>query len=230
MSGPEADRTLLLLHTAESNIAVFEAAHGRLSHEHGVSALRHTVRADLLAAARRAGGLSADTVAATYAALEGMAAQGKVICTCSTLGPVCDTMQAEGQDVLRVDRALAVHALRAEGSLPLAVMIAAPTTRAATADLFGEVAQQVGEPEYEVVLVERAWPRFEAGDLGGYSAALVEAAEALPGRFRGIALAQSSMALAAPAVRAARPDLSVFTSPDAALAAAMGSENTGDED
>jgi len=63
------------LHTAASNISVFETAAKALGIGAGV--LRHEVRADLLAAAENAGHLSADICASTASALLALAEQAR---------------------------------------------------------------------------------------------------------------------------------------------------------
>ncbi len=75
------------LHTAESNVAVFEAAR-----PDGVR-LSHAVRPDLLAAAE-AEGLTAAIAAATVEALGALDGDA-VLLTCSTLGPAAGPAGAQ---------------------------------------------------------------------------------------------------------------------------------------
>ncbi len=94
------------LHTADSNVAVFENA----ARELGLSSanLRHTVRADLLRAAEEAGGLTEDITQQTAAVLSALAAKADaVLLTCSTLGP----------SVVRAGLGTAVPILRAVPAL-----------------------------------------------------------------------------------------------------------------
>lgn len=118
---------IVCLHTAASNVAVFEAAvlAGGLE---GVG-LRHVVRADLLAAAELAGGLTPAIVAETGAALVGLCAGADaVLLTCSTLGPAA-AVAAVGAAVpiLRVDAPLADEVAR-DGGTVVVVLCAAGTT------------------------------------------------------------------------------------------------------
>ena len=77
------------LHTAECNVAIFEAAR-----PDGVS-LRHAVRPDLLAAAE-ADGLTPDIAAATAEALAALRdGADAVLLTCSTLGPAAGASGAD---------------------------------------------------------------------------------------------------------------------------------------
>ena len=184
------------LHTAESNVAVFEAAR-----PDGVS-LSHAVRPDLLAAAE-AEGLTPAIAAATIEALGAMDGDA-VLLTCSTLGPAAGAAGA-----VRADAALADAAVATGGTVE--VLCAAPSTLAATAELFGAAAGHTGA-RVVVRLVPGAWPLFHAGDHAGYAALIARDAET--SRADVVALAQASMA---PAARmTACP---VLTCPQAALAA-----------
>jgi hypothetical protein len=184
------------LHTAQSNVAVFEAARPE-----GVR-LSHAVRPDLLAAAE-AGGLTPAVRAATVEALEALDAD-TVLLTCSTLGPAAGATAA-----LRADAALAEAATAGGGAVE--VLCAAPSTLAATAELFGAAAER-SRARVTVRLVPGAWRLFHAGDHAGYAVLIARDAEA--SRADVVALAQASMAPAA--ALTARP---VLTCPQAALAA-----------
>ncbi|MCQ4162696.1 hypothetical protein NON00_22570 [Roseomonas sp. GC11] len=197
------------LHTAESNIAVFEAALAEIGAARGRGArLRHAVHPALLAEAEAAGGLTPEIAARTATLLRQMAAEGEaVLLTCSTLGPA-----AEGTGALRADAALARRAV-AEGG-QVSVLCAVATTLAPTRALFTAAAAATGA-EVTVILVPGAWDAFRAGDREGYLDRVARAAEAAPGR---VALAQASMAGAAGRVRGVRP----LTSPEVALESVLG--------
>jgi hypothetical protein len=204
------------LHTAQSNIAVFETAAQQLGLAAGT--LRHAVRADLLAAAESAGGLTAEIAEATQQALLALARDADaVVLTCSTLGPCVESMPAAtNTPVLRVDAALAAAAVRTGGTV--VVLCAVETTLAPTRRLFAEAAK-ASNATVEVRLVPGAWALFKAGDQSGYLAAIAKAAEDAYAEGTGIvALAQASMATAGGLVRARPAPLS---SPTAGLAAAL---------
>jgi len=190
------------LHTAASNAPIFDAACPA-----GVE-LVHAVRADLLAAAEAAGGLTPEIAAETAAALHALAdGADRVLLTCSTLGP------AAGQGgALRSDAALARAAVAGGGSVE--VLCAAPTTLGPTERLFAEAAAATGA-RITLRLVPGAWDLFHAGDLAAYAAAIARDAEA--SRADTVALAQVSMAPAA--ALTARP---VLTCPGEALRAVAG--------
>ncbi len=186
------------LHTAESNVALFEAARPDGVH------LSHAVRPDLLAAAE-AEGLTPAVAAATAQALGALDGDA-VLLTCSTLGPA-----AEAAGAIRADAALAEAATAGGGTV--VVLCAAPGTLTATAELFGAAAGRSGA-RVTLRLVPGAWRLFHAGDHAGYAELIARDAEA--SRADVVALAQATMT---PAARlTARP---VLTCPDVALAAAL---------
>jgi len=188
------------LHTAESNVAIFEAAR-----PDGVR-LSHAVRPDLLAAAE-AEGLTPAIAAATAQALGALRdGADAVLLTCSTLGPAAGPAGA-----LRADAALAEAATAGGGTVE--VLCAAPGTLTATAELFGAAAERSGA-RVTIRLVPGVWALFHAGDHAGYAERIARDAEA--SRADVVALAQASMASAAQLT--ARP---VLTCPQVALAAAL---------
>ena len=188
------------LHTAESNVAIFEAAR-----PDGVS-LTHVVRPDLLAAAE-AGGLTPEIAAATARALNVLRdSADAVVLTCSTLGPAAGAAGA-----LRADAALAEAAVAGGGAVE--VLCAAPSTLAATAALFGAAARRTGA-RVTIRLVPGAWALFHAGDHAAYAERIARDAEA--SRADVVVLAQTSMAPAAGLTERA-----VLTCPGIALAAAQ---------
>jgi len=202
-------RRVACLHTADSNIAIFDAAAAGLD-----LTLRHVVRSDLLAAAEAAGGLTPDIVAATEIALR-QAADGAdiVLLACSTLGPIGDRMRLS-VPVRRIDRALAEAARDQGAGGRIAVLYTFPGTRDATQTLFREVAAET----IEMQLVEGAWAAFKSGDRASYLALIAVAADDAAARgVASVALAQASMAPAISICRRAKP----LTSPHASLAAAL---------
>ena len=206
------------LHTAESNVAIFEAARARLALA-GAVALRHDVRADLLADAEAAGGLTPGIVRRTAGALLALRdGADAVLLTCSTLGPSVASLSGTPSPVpvLRVDEALAREAVRHGGRV--VVLCAVETTLRPTRALFEEAATLTGAT-VEVRLVRGAWAAFKAGDRGRYIASIAEAADAaVQGGASRVALAQASMAEAAELTRPGSP---VLASPIIGLEAAV---------
>jgi hypothetical protein len=202
------------LHSAQSNIAVFETARRALKLDRVT--LKHRVRSDLLATAEKEGGPSETVLRQTadeHAALA-QSAHG-VLLTCSTLGPAVRIAAAELTiPVLRVDRALAEEAVRRGGAV--IVLCAVGTTIAPTRAVFEEAAMTAGTgADVEVRLIPGAWDLFKAGRQDDYWQTIADAADTAAAEgAAAVALAQASMAGAAALAR--HPPL---TSPGAGLAA-----------
>ena len=212
------------LHTAHSNIAVFDSAGVEMGLHADV--LSHTVDPELLAATERAGYLPPDIADRTRAMLVALLEDADVVLlTCSTLGPVIDRLgPALQRRVLRVDAELARLAVTQGGRV--AVLCAAQTTLDSTTALFDMAARHTGAV-VKVEVVPQAWERFKQGDQGGYASLIVAAAQAAYAAGADVvALAQSSMAPAAQMVLTAGrvPSIkpgTLLTSPGAGLAAAI---------
>lgn len=208
--------TIACLHTAESNIAVYEAAAKALGLPGGT--LRHHVRADLLLAAEQAGRLTDEISAETAALLWHLAEDADaVVLNCSTLGPAVSKISADaGAPMIRADAMLAEQAVKRGGKV--LVLCTVDTTIAPTTALFEAAAQATGA-EIEVRLVPGAWAHFRAGDLPAYLTSIADAVKAANDEGAvTIAFAQASMTDAAHLLPKSRPQ--PMTAPVAALAAA----------
>jgi hypothetical protein len=203
-------KTIACLHTAASNIAVFDAACPP------GATLTHTLREDLLCDAEAAGGLTEAIAERTARALEALARPGvdAVLLTCSSLGR--GAALARGSlPVLRVDAALADQATRRGGHV--VVLCAAETTVGPSRLIFAEAAARHGAT-IAVRLVPDAWAAFRAGDVARYLALIAAASDAAFAEGAGtVALAQASMAGAVALTRRGTP----LASPAAGLAAAL---------
>ena len=180
------------LHTAHSNVAVFEDAALQLGLPAGV--LCHGVRPDLLADAEAAGGVTAQIEEATQRALMELAfSADAVLLTCSTLGPVAHTMLSQTRvPVLR----LAQAAARVNGRV--AVLCAVATTVQPTTELFLHAVAHHPQAVMDVRLVEGAWALFKAGQLSTYWVCVARAADAAYAQGAAqVVLAQASMGGAA---------------------------------
>jgi Asp/Glu/hydantoin racemase len=214
------------LHTAESNIAVFDAAAAALGI--GSQVLHHAVRADLLAAAEHAGKLTAEIAEETRLALVALTQHcDAVVLTCSTLGPVVELAGTHTRvPILRADEALAYAAVEAGGKV--VVLCAVETTLEPTSRLFLQAAQHTGA-SVQVHWVAGAWAMFKAGDLQGYLATIAKAADrAYADGASIVALGQASMSGAASLVTAGPvPLTSASTGLRAALSRAEGGYDPG---
>ncbi|EJM99380.1 aspartate/glutamate racemase family protein [Phyllobacterium sp. YR531] len=206
---------IALLHTAESNVVGFEQAGRTLGLSEGT--LVHEVRADLLLAAREAGGLTASIAKDTALALRALTSHADVVVlTCSTLGPSIDEVGAKSVPILRVDAALAEHAVRGGGLV--VALCALDTTVEPTTRLFAQTAAKIGA-QVDVRLIPDIWDLLLAGNHAAYYDAIAKAADAAYDKGASVvALAQASMSPAADLVmRGPRP----LDSPSSGLAAAI---------
>ena len=209
---------LTFLHTAESNVAAVGALMTELAPD---IPIRHHLAPDLLAEAVKAGTVT-EAVAAGVRARLAEAASGAsiVVCTCSTIGAVAaDADGTLAAPVQRIDRAMAEAAVAVGRRILVAACVA--STVGPTSDLVAKVAREAGKPvDIRVVLIDSAWPKFMAGDVKGYQAAIVDRLMAEKGDADVVVLAQASMAGAAPEAerRLGRP---VLTSPRLGVAAAI---------
>jgi hypothetical protein len=182
------------LHSAQSNIAVFEAARRALRLDDVM--LKHRVRSDLLLAADAAGRASDDILRQTADELVAVASGAQaVLLTCSTLGAAAALARPLLPiPVHRVDEALAAAATAAGG--PVVVLCAVGSTIAPTRAVFEAAAMATGAT-IEVRLVPGAWALFRADREHDYWQAIAEAADAAASEGATVALAQASMAGAA---------------------------------
>lgn len=204
------------LHTVDSNIQVFDTALQELGAE-GVK-LHHTVRADLLAAAEQAGGLTPEIAEWTADVLRGLCGNADVVLlTCSTLGPAAEAAAAAASvPIFRVDAVLAREAVCGGGKV--AVLCAVQTTMEPTRLLFEKEAQATGA-EVVMHLVTGAWDVFKAGDRSRYLSMIAMAADkAFERGARQVVLAQASMA---GAVKPGTGERAPLTSPMIGLSAAI---------
>jgi len=209
--------TIACLHTAESNIAVYEAAAKALGLPDGM--LRHHVRADLLLAAEKVGHLTDEISAETAALLWHLAEDADaVVLNCSTLGPAASLVSARaGAPIIRADAMLAEEAVKAGGKV--IVLCTVETTISPTTALFEAAAKATGA-EIEVRLVPGAWAHFRAGNLSAYLASIAGAVCAANSEGPvTIAFAQASMTDAAHLLPEDHPQ--PMSGPATALAAAV---------
>lgn len=201
------------LHTAGSHQNTFSSLFAK---EAPLAGVVHEVREDLLMRAQ-VGGLHAVTED-TMAALGALGQADAVLCTCSTLGPLIDTIQ--NRKYIRIDRP-AMEAAVMHGPKPL-LALCLESTRAASAELLEDVGEGALTPT--VHMCEDAWPYFTEGDLDGFADAIAgSVAQAVDGHDC-VILGQASMAVAAHPL--ARLGIPVLTTPERAVARAVAVAST----
>jgi hypothetical protein len=210
-------KTLVLLHTAPSNVTTF--AHLLAEIDPTIPA-KHVLDESLLQEARISG-ITPELEQRIQQRLIDETGENTavVLCTCSTIGGSAERSHAaNGRGVIRVDRPMAEAAV-AMGSRVI-VAAALQSTLAPTSDLLQEVAAEQGRAiTIRPLLIEGAWQRFEAGDQAGYWQVVADRLrrDALDADV--IVLAQASMAGAA-ALLLDHP-LPILSSPRMGLEAAV---------
>ena len=210
-------KTLVLLHTAPSNVTTFARLLAEL--DPSIPA-KHVLDESLLQEARVTG-ITPELEQRIQQRLldETGANTAIVLCTCSTIGGSAERSHAaNGQGVIRVDRPMAEAAVAAGDRIIVAAAL--ESTIAPTTELIQDVAASQGrEVTVRPLLCEGAWQRFEQGDQAGYWQSVAETlrGEALDADV--IVLAQASMAGAADLLR--DHPLPILSSPRMGLQAAI---------
>jgi hypothetical protein len=179
------------LHTAQVHVSTFE---GLVRDIDDSTACLHSVEPDLLDQVRRSGP-TVEVEEATLVALEQLAVDGAgvIVCTCSTLGPIAETVGARlPVRVLRVDRPMARAAVQAGSRI--AVISALESTLEPTRALLDDEARRAGVSATIIdVPVPEAWVAFESGDSAGYLRQVADAARSIADGVDVVVLAQASM-------------------------------------
>ncbi|QFT97728.1 hypothetical protein FIU85_10475 [Roseovarius sp. THAF8] len=204
-----AGMTVTLLHTAEVHRSRFDDLRDQISPD---AELRHVVRPRWLQRAQDGSAAALEEEIAGVVAR----AQGPVLCTCTTLGPV-----AESAGAMRVDWPMMRAAAGAQG--PVLMAFCLESTYVPSLALLERALAEGGTPQKVYPLpMPQYWPLFEAGETDAFDAVIageVRQAVAAQGDVAAVVLAQASMAGAA----ARLEDLSVpvLSSPELALRAVL---------
>lgn len=196
---------ITLLHTSDAHVPTFKALQDRLAPE---AILVQIVRKDWLKQAQKHGvrdKLRRD-VAATVDA-----AEGTVICTCTTIGAA-----AAKAGAIRVDAPMMDQAARIGG--PVLMVYALKSTETPSTELLEAAFHAQGkDAEIRALFCGEFWPLFEAGEHEAFAACIAGAVRhALTEEPAAcVALAQASMAGAAVLLSAL--DIPVLTSPEQAM-------------
>ena len=157
---------LAFLHTAAVHVHSFDSLLRELAPRLSV---RHVVRDDLLADARRLGCDHPQLKQALSEVLTALGQQARtVLCTCSSIGGIAErTGKALAISVLRVDRPMVEQALSIGPRVVVAATLA--STVQPTIELIVEVAgERDMHVEPRVLVIDEAWPLFEQGDQEGF--------------------------------------------------------------
>lgn len=208
---------LAFLHTARVHVETF----GRLVRSlDDAIPVRHEVQESLLADALAAGTITDGVRSATAAAVQALADDGArvIVCTCSTLGGVAESVPVSGCVVMRIDRPMAEQAV-ASGRR-IVVLAALQSTFQPTVTLLHQIASDARRSiDVVEILCERAWRHFEAGDPPGYAREIAGTIEATALAGDIVLLAQASMAPAIELVQ--HLGIPVLSSPRSGVEAAV---------
>jgi hypothetical protein len=210
--------TLAMLHTAESNRAMFGALLAELAPDIPVE---HIVDEGALREACACGVVTAPLRRRVCDTLLGAIDRGArlVLCTCSSIGGAADiAAQLTDRPVLRIDRPMAAEAVARGERIVVAATL--PTTLGPTSDLIEAAGRAAGRAiAVHELLCDRAWARFEAGDQEGYLEEIAARLRRADSFGDLLVLAQASMARAIDRC----PDLAipVLTSPRSGMLAAI---------
>jgi hypothetical protein len=212
-------RVLGLLHTAEAHRARFDRLLAQQAPDN--VGWVHCVREVLLRQALDT--FPVNTIAAGIeTALTTLQSQGatQALCTCSSVGGMAEQVGRQiGLPTLRVDRPMAEAAVAAGRHLLVAACL--PSTLGPTTQLLNEVAYaQNRQVDIETLLMENAWPLFQAGDEAGFARNVADIILHTRPRPDAIVLAQASMAGAADLLK--QSPVPVFASPRLGVASALG--------
>jgi hypothetical protein len=206
---------LTLFHTAQSNVALFDALLKEIAPDVPV---RHVVNEDILQEARDAGAVTPRLIEQVDEAMAQVASDGSfVLCTCSTIGGL---VEGNRPNVLRVDRPMAEKAVSLGSRIGVAATLR--STLEPTKALVRDAAQRVNKQvEITTLFLGAAWPIMERGDKDGYAREIAaQLAEACASQtLDAIVLAQASMAVAEPLC--AHLPVPVLSSPRLGLEAAL---------
>jgi len=195
-------------HTAAIHQHTFSALFAEQAPE---ASLIHMVRDDLLSEAQVVGVEA--LIDPVLEALGALSSADAILCTCSTLGPLVDTIQSN--KYIRVDRPVMEAASEHGPKILLALCL--ESTRTSSLALLTDV--RGDDLDATVTMSEAAWPLFMRGELDAFADAVAaDVAIAAPGH-DAIVLGQASMAVAAPSLSAL--GIPVLTSPPLAVARAI---------
>lgn len=200
---------ITLLHTAEVHRATFDALGARIAPS--AELIQH-VRVDWL---ERAQGGVDDALRGEIAEMIADA-DGAVVCTCTTLGPIVTAFGA-----IRIDQPMMARAAAIGGKILM--VFCAESTRGPSTDLLQAEIDLAGDAEIVPLFLGEFWPLFMAGEFPAFCAAIAGAVRFEIGRNSDVScvvLAQASMAGASELL--GDLNVPVLASPELALRAGLG--------
>jgi len=186
--------SLTFLHTSPVHVATFETLVSDIDSNVNV---QHHVSETLLADARQLGAESSDIIESVKQELQQLKQEGAtlVVCTCSTIGGIVESMNAEDLPAQRIDRAMADTAVQTGPKI--SVLAALESTLEPTKQLIESSATKKNSSiDLSLHHITDAWQYFEANDQQSYWKTIAHhiAQQAKQKQPDVIVLAQASMA------------------------------------
>ncbi len=149
------------LHTSPVHVPTFEKLLPGQS-------LEHRVDEELLAYAMEHGN-DDSVIQRVTDYVEGLASAGctEIVCSCSTIGGIAESLEQDGVNIVRIDRPMAASAV-ADGHVILMVAAIQSTLVPTRSLLLDESAKQQRPIRIMELVVESAWAHFLNGDLDAY--------------------------------------------------------------
>ncbi|MFK7800085.1 MAG: arylsulfatase [Anaerolineae bacterium] len=157
------------LHTSPVHIETFDRL---FSDSQDSYELVHLVDEPLLAKAMEVG-ITADIETQVQAHIEQLASAGcdQVVCSCSTIGNVAESVMLENVPVLRIDRPMAAAAIK--GSQIVLIVAAIQSTLAPTRELLLDESKKQSRPiQIQELVLADSWAEFLSGNLEDYYQAI----------------------------------------------------------
>ena len=199
-----------LIHTAQVHCASFDALRDQIAPDQDI---HHIVRPDWLERAQN--GIDADLRSEISETIR--AADGNVLCTCSTIGAVAETSGA-----LRIDWPMMQVAAKTGGPV-LLVYCLESTVKPSSLLLERAIAEHGGGQCVFTLDLSQSWALFVSGDIGGFSSVISKGVRnevARRSTLTAVVLAQASMACATTDL--ADLSIPVLSSPRLALKTLLG--------
>lgn len=192
---------ITFLHTSEVHIETFD---GLMKKSAPTFSIKHVVKPEYLAsvmAERMTVDLEIDIKETLFRLNQDAHV---VVCTCSSLGSVAESMITERGCIQRIDRAMADWAVHHSASI--LVLAALESALPPTYDLLSSSAAKIEkEIQLEWYNIDGIWPLFESGCYAEYLDAIAQVINAMHSNYGVIVLTQASMTKVTESVDAAIP-------------------------
>lgn len=185
------DHSIAFLHTADVHVETFSKLIDKLKPD---LTANHLVDESLLEDARQ-NGITANVKARVERAMSEAAASGAtvVVCTCSTIGGIAESLTGQAFQAMRIDRAMANEAVLSGGRI--LVVAALESTLGITQKLIESSAKRLAKVvSIDMLHIADAWQHFEAGNVDMYHQVIARELEQCWQNYSVIVLAQASMA------------------------------------